>query len=216
MKLQEITERVDKKELMHWLATAGMPLLREPSFFEKMGFDRCYVHQFLKKHKNVLKTGGEVKKNVKGISDTDFLIGLAEKLGIDTSKITLRGSNCIRMTEIAKLCMQVIAENDCMNNDNEYRTDDYAQVKTSISQLSVPASTGLSTFNYENSEVNSMSNVQMPNGDNYKLENKLRRFAMLPIIMLIVVAGIVGGTLAILILVKFFLFGLETYGLKFW
>jgi len=216
MEIQEIAENVDKEKLKRWLKTAGMPFLREPAFFEGMGFSRCFVRQFLRKHQSVLKPGGIVQRNIKGVKDTDFLDGLAEEMRIDTSKVAIRSSSCIRTIKIAQTCLQVLNEAGCKNDGNEYRTDGYAQEKASISQVPILALNEVSTCNFKDSEVNNMSNGQVPNSDNYKLENKLRRIAMFPMIMIIVVASIVAGILAIVILWKFFVFGLETYGLKFW
>lgn len=119
MKQPEILERVDKKRLQKWLLIAGQPLLREPSFFEEMGFSSFFVRQYFRKHRYVLQPGGAIQQKVRGINEVDFLYGLAEAIGINTSEMTIRNDRNRRAEDIARECLRVLDEVDGDVNDKE-------------------------------------------------------------------------------------------------
>jgi hypothetical protein len=60
-----------------------------------------------------------------------------------------------------------------------------------------------------------MDNQQLGNKSS-KQEEKMRNFVRFPMQMLLAVASWVAAILAIVMLILFFLYGLETFGLRFW
>ena len=107
---QVILENVDFKELKQWLTIVCMPFLREPAFFEAMGFSPCFVRQFLKKHRYVLLSGGAIQRKVRGVNEIDFLYGLAEVMGIAVSAINRNINSNSQAGAIGRECLHVLDE----------------------------------------------------------------------------------------------------------
>lgn len=103
-----IFELVDKEKARCWLQSVCGPTLVTPSFFEKMGFPPWFVRQYLKKHKEVLCVGGIVKRDVRGVSETDFLWGLADAIGADTSQARRSSAQAKRTKMCADACVEVL------------------------------------------------------------------------------------------------------------
>ena len=79
-----------------------------------MGFPPLFVRPYFRKHKNVLQSGGRIQRKVHGVNEVEFLYGLAEAMGIDTSKIARKSSNFTRTKAIAQECLRIleIADNE--------------------------------------------------------------------------------------------------------
>ena len=119
MRQAEILERVNKDRLKNWLLLAGPPLLRDTSFYEEMGFPAWFVRQYFRKHSRVLQLDGTIQRKVRGINEVDFLYGLAEAIGINTSEMTRRNYRYRRAADIARECLRVLDEIDGDDDDNE-------------------------------------------------------------------------------------------------
>lgn len=105
MERREILNRVDKEDLRKWLRTLVIPWIVKPGFFIKMGFPEVFVRQYLKKHNGARKQNGEPIEGVRGVSETDFLWGLAEALGAETSKANRAQLGWDRIRLCAEACL---------------------------------------------------------------------------------------------------------------
>lgn len=86
MSQPEILQNVDMVKLRNWLSIIVIPWIVKPSFFMQMGFSELFVRLYFKKHKDATKLNGEKIKKVRGVSEMDFLNGLAEAIEADCSK----------------------------------------------------------------------------------------------------------------------------------
>jgi len=119
MKQTEILKEVNQDKLRYWLLLTGPPLLRDTSFYEEMGFPAWFVRQYLRKHSYVLQLDGRIQRKVRGINEVDFLYGLAEAIGINTSEMNRRNYRYRQATDIARECLRVLDEMDGDDDDNE-------------------------------------------------------------------------------------------------
>lgn len=132
MEQAEILEKVDKEGLKHWLSHVGMPVLVEPSFFVYMGFEQCFVRQFLRKHRKVLLPNGTVQRGVRGVSEVDFLWGLADSIGADTTEARRISSGWKRTRSCAEACLRVLERID--GEEQIARRLSESEVKTIVGQ----------------------------------------------------------------------------------
>lgn len=116
MKRPEILVGVDIEKLRKWLSILVIPWIVKPSFFMQMGFSESFVRQYFKKHRNATKLNGEKVKKVRGVSENDFLIGLAEAIGADTSEADQERAGWYAMRLRAKACLRVLERLTAKNN----------------------------------------------------------------------------------------------------
>ena len=74
----------------------------------QMGFPETFVRQYLRKHRNATKLNGKRVKAVRGVSEIDFLRGLAEAIGAETSKINEKLSRSNRIQSMAEACLSLL------------------------------------------------------------------------------------------------------------
>jgi hypothetical protein len=120
----EILKEVDRDKLTGWLKLAGLPLLRTAFYFEDMGFPILFVRQYLRKHKHVLLSGGRIQREIRGVNEVEFLYGLAEAMGIDTSKIAGKSSAFARTKTTASECLRVLDDANKQIDGNEQQQKD--------------------------------------------------------------------------------------------
>jgi hypothetical protein len=108
MEQTEILSRVDKEKLRTWLSTLVIPWIVKPDYFLQMGFPEVLVRRYVKKHRNATKLNGEKVKGVRGVSETDFLYGLANAIGADTSEADQEKTVWNAMRLRAKACLKVL------------------------------------------------------------------------------------------------------------
>ena len=112
MSRPEIIQNVDMVKLRNWLSILVIPWIVKPSFFVQMGFSDLFVRQYFKKHKDATKLNGEKVKKVRGVSENDFLKGLADAIGADTSEADQERAAWNAMRQRAKACLRVLDEID--------------------------------------------------------------------------------------------------------
>jgi len=108
MEQPEILNRVDKKKLRTWLRTLVIPWIVKLGYFVQMGFPEFFVRQYLKKHGTATKLNGETVHGVRAVSETDFLWGLAEALGADTSEANRTQANWRRNRLCVEACLAAL------------------------------------------------------------------------------------------------------------
>jgi hypothetical protein len=108
MKEPEVLNRVDKKKLRTWLRTLVIPWIVKPIYFAQMGFPEVFVRQYWRKHNRATKLNGETIRGVRGICETDFLWGLAEALGADTSGASRTQSSGSRTRLCVEACLAAL------------------------------------------------------------------------------------------------------------
>lgn len=120
MRQTDILNAIDKERLEKWLSTLVIPWIVRPSYFIQMGFPESFVRQYLKKHRNAVRINGEIVKEVRGISEADFLWGLAEAIGADTTQAS-RAQSVTNQTRLyVKACQAALYGFD----KNEHVIDD--------------------------------------------------------------------------------------------
>ena len=108
MEPQTILKTLDKEKVRKWLSTLVIPWIVKPSYFIQMGFSEIFVRQYMKKHKDVLKPNKEIIRKVQGISETDFLWGLAEAIRADITAAN-RARSKVKQTRLcAQACLAVL------------------------------------------------------------------------------------------------------------
>ena len=112
MKRPEILVGVDIEKLRKWLSTLVIPWIVKPNFFVQIGFSESIVCQYFKKHRNATKLNGERVKAVRGVSENDFLKGLAEAIGADTSEADQERAGWYAMRLRAKACIRALDKID--------------------------------------------------------------------------------------------------------
>jgi hypothetical protein len=115
MDSRQILELVDKEKTRCWLQSVCVPTLVAPSFFEKMGFPSWFVGQFLRKQRKVLLLDGTVQRGVRGVSELDFLWGLADAIGADTSQARRMSSVPRQIRICAEACISALDQIDGEN-----------------------------------------------------------------------------------------------------
>ena len=108
MKLPEVLMSVNKQRLRSWLSSIVVPRIVERNYFVDMGFPESFVRQYFKKHKDATKLNGEKVKKVRGVSENDFLKGLADAIGADTSEADQERVAWNAMRQRAKACLRVL------------------------------------------------------------------------------------------------------------
>jgi hypothetical protein len=108
MEQLEILEKVDKDKFRTWLRTLVIPWIVKPGYFVQMGFPDALVRQYVKKHDKAAKPNGEMIRGVRGVSEADFLWGLAEAIGADTSDANRVQSHWSRTRLCAEACLAVL------------------------------------------------------------------------------------------------------------
>ena len=108
MSQPEILQNVDMVKLRNWLSILVIPWIVKPSLFVQMGFSELFVCQYLKMHRNATKLNGERIKAVRGVSEIDFVRGLADAIGADTLKADQERAAWNAMRLRAKACMKVL------------------------------------------------------------------------------------------------------------
>jgi hypothetical protein len=121
MEQPEILNRVDKKKLRTWLRTLVIPWIVKPGFFIEMGFPEVFVRQYLKKHNGARKQNGEAVRGVRGVSETDFLWGLAEAIGANTSEANRAQLGWDRTRLCIEACLAVLEQIDDEEQTKEPR-----------------------------------------------------------------------------------------------
>jgi hypothetical protein len=84
----------------------------DPGFFENMGFPSWSVRQFLRKHRKVILPKGRVLRKVRGINEIDFLYGLADAIGAETTEARRNSSGWKRTVLCAEACLRVLERID--------------------------------------------------------------------------------------------------------
>ncbi len=110
MEPQAILKRVDREKLQKWLSTLVIPWIVKPSYFIQMGFSEMFVRQYVKNHKNAVRLNGEIVRRVRGISEIDFLWGLAEAIGADTTEANLTRSKVKQTRLCIEACLAVLEQ----------------------------------------------------------------------------------------------------------
>jgi len=108
MSRTQILQNVDMVKLRNWLSNLVIPWIVKPSFFVQMGFNDSFVRQYLKKHRNAIKSNGEKVKKVRGVSEIDFIYGLADAIGAETSEADKERAAWNAMRLRAKACIRVL------------------------------------------------------------------------------------------------------------
>jgi len=108
MERPEILNRVDKKKFRTWLLNLVIPWIVKPGYFAQMGFPETFVRQYLKKHNGARKQNGEAVRGVRGVFETDFLWGLAEAIGADTSEASRTQLNWNRTRLCVEACLTAL------------------------------------------------------------------------------------------------------------
>ena len=108
MEQPEILNRVDKGKLRTWLCTLVIPWIVKPIYFAQMGFPDVFVRQYLKKHNGARKQNGDTVQGVRGVSETDFLWGLAGAIGADTSEANRTQSSWSRTRLCVEACLAAL------------------------------------------------------------------------------------------------------------
>jgi hypothetical protein len=108
MKHLEILKEVDRKKFTRWLELVGFPLLTEPSFFESMGFPSVFVRQHLRKHKHVLRPGGQIQRSVRGVHEVEFLRGVADALGVRPFEDAWDPRDMMTTRAVARKCLEAL------------------------------------------------------------------------------------------------------------
>ena len=121
MEQPEILKKVDKEKLRKWLSTLVIPWIVKPNYFIQMGFPEIFVYQFMKKHNRATKLNGKTIRNVRGISETDFLWGLAEAIGADTYDANRTQSYWSQIRLCANACLAAIDRIDSREPAKEPR-----------------------------------------------------------------------------------------------
>ena len=110
MSQPKVLKNVNKDKLKNWLSNLVIPCIVRPCFFVQMGFSESFTRQYLKKHRNATKLNGEKVKKVRGVSENDFLKGLADAIGADTSEADEERAAWNAMRQRAKACLRVLDE----------------------------------------------------------------------------------------------------------
>ena len=79
------------------------------------------MNSYLKKHHGARKQNGEPIEGVRGVSETDFLWGLAEALEGETSKANLAQSGWNRIRLCVEACLAVLDQIDGREQPKEPR-----------------------------------------------------------------------------------------------
>ena len=108
MEQPEILNRVDKAKLRTWLRTLVIPWIVKPMYFVQIGFPDTFVRQYLKKHNGARKQNGDTVQGVRGVSETDFLWGLAGAIGADTSEANRTQSSWSRTRLCVEACLAAL------------------------------------------------------------------------------------------------------------
>ena len=116
MSQPEILQNVDKDKLRNWLSILVIPWIVKPSFFVQMGFSESFVRHYFKKHKDATKLNGEKIKKVRGVSENDFLKGLADAIGANASEADQERVAWNAMRQRAKACLRVLERLTAKNN----------------------------------------------------------------------------------------------------
>jgi hypothetical protein len=115
----QILDTVDRAKTKSWLSCIYWPLIVQPDFFITMGFPRGFVLQYLRRHSNVLRQDGQNLQAVRGISELDFLQGLAEAIGADTSKANRKLAAAEKTRRLALNCLARLNEIDREGRSDE-------------------------------------------------------------------------------------------------
>jgi hypothetical protein len=126
MEQPEILNGVDKDRLRKWLRTLVIPWIVKPMYFLQMGFPDVFVRQYLKKHNGARKQNGDTVQGVRGVSETDFLWGLAEAIGADTSEASRTQLNWNRTRLCVEACLTALDRIDGMEQTKEPRISEPA------------------------------------------------------------------------------------------
>jgi hypothetical protein len=84
----------------------------EPSFFENMGFPTTFVRRFFCKHDRILRFDGTVARGVRGVSELDFLLGLADVLGVPSCRRKSHPYDIVAVMAVARDCLTALAALD--------------------------------------------------------------------------------------------------------
>lgn len=112
MKQSEVLDNVDMEKLRRWLSNLVLPWIVKPIFFVNMGFPEVFVRQHIRKHKTVALPNAKITRKVRGISETDFLWGLAEVVGADTTEAKRGLSGSRRIMLCAEACVKALNERE--------------------------------------------------------------------------------------------------------
>jgi len=91
---------------------SSLPLVVKPDFFERMVFTRWFVFQYLRKHDKVRQQDGTILRGTRGVSEVDFLYGLADALGAYAKDTDRNSSRSHKIRTMAKACIYVLDEID--------------------------------------------------------------------------------------------------------
>jgi hypothetical protein len=70
---------------------------------------------------SVLRLDGEVLRGVRGVSEIDFLMGLANALGADTARAKRASSQWSRIGPTADACMRILDQFDRNDQAEEHK-----------------------------------------------------------------------------------------------